>query len=93
MATSPITTSMNTSFDFLRWSMFLPPSFILVASNPSSLTTPTLTPFPSHSIASEPATEEPLHTLALSIPFLDNYDADGFTAPEPCLVRASQRTC
>ncbi|KAH7074588.1 hypothetical protein BKA63DRAFT_513299 [Paraphoma chrysanthemicola] len=86
MAFSEVDTAMSEEFDRLRWSVFEDLSTIQVANESESIE-PELSSFLGHPIASEPATEDPLHEIAFCSDDLQNFEAADFEAPEPLLVR------
>jgi hypothetical protein len=91
MAVSEIDTAMSDEFDRLQWSVFDDISKIQVANNSTSLT-PDLLPFVGHPIASEAATQDPLHEIAFCIEALEEFEAFDYEesdmdAPDPLVVR------
>lgn len=83
---SSVETSMSEAFDRLRWSVFEEVSKILVADD-TERPNPELSPFVSHPIATEAASEIPLHEIAFSIEILDDYEAAEYVRPDPLVVR------
>lgn len=82
MACSEIDTTMSEEFDRLRWSVFEDISRIQVADDSESIE-----PFLGDPIASEPATEDPLHEIAFCSDDLQDFEAADFETPEPLIVR------
>jgi hypothetical protein len=92
MGFSEFDTTMSEEFLRLRWSVFEDISQIQVADNLDSLT-PNLSPFLGHLIASEPATQDPLHSIALVIETIEEQETwsweecKDIITPKPLLVR------
>ncbi|PVI07268.1 hypothetical protein DM02DRAFT_357741 [Periconia macrospinosa] len=86
MAFSEINTAMSEEFNRLRRSVFEDISKIQVEDDADS-TDPDLSPFSGHPIASEPATEDPLHEIAFCIDTLQMIDLPDYQAPEALVVR------
>jgi hypothetical protein len=86
MASSEVYNDMSDEFGRLRWSIFDDVSEIRVEDDPDSIDTELL-PFWDHAIASKAATEYPLYEISFSIKDADEFDSDGFEAPEPRVVR------
>jgi hypothetical protein len=86
MASSETYNDMSDEFGRLRWSIFDDVSKIRVEDDPDNIDTELL-PFWDHAVASKAATEYPLHEISFSISDADEFDSDGFEAPEPRVVR------
>jgi hypothetical protein len=86
MATDYVETAMAEAFDLLRWSVFEDVPNILVTDN-AEQPSPNLSSFVGHPIATEAATETPLHEITFTIETLDDYEAYGYVRPRPLIVR------
>ncbi|KAF2132464.1 hypothetical protein P153DRAFT_429593 [Dothidotthia symphoricarpi CBS 119687] len=85
ITTSTAETSMSEVFDLLRGSVFEDVLNILVANNPDR-PNPKLSPFISHRIAAEAASDTPLREISFSIETLDKYEAAEYVRPESLVI-------
>lgn len=78
--------AMNRAFNRLRWSVFDPPSTILVVDSPATPNSP-LVPFVGHPITTQPATDIPLREIPFYITPLTEWEHPDYERPAALIVR------